>query len=186
MQKSVVQLLDLVRTMFLTHYMTNIAFISAVMHVPHIIIGANNANTISMVRFADVLGTLAVNAPSSNVSVTVGLPNALCSDPVVKVIKGGLTNIIGVLTALGIAVAVIGIVVGGLMRATSWGSEQRIAASNKAISSAVVGLIIILLAVILGTEIPNWFNLQNNACPLNPTSVSSPVSTPTSNSTSNT
>jgi hypothetical protein len=177
-----VQLLDLVRTMFLIHYITDVAFISATMHMPHIIIGANNASALSTVRFADVIGALAVNTPSA----TMGLPNALCSDPVVKVIKGGLTNIIGVLTALGIAVAVVGIVVGGLMRATSWGSEQRIAASNKAISSAVIGLIIILLAVILGTEIPNWFNLQNNACPLNPTSVSSTVATPGSTSPSNT
>jgi hypothetical protein len=171
--------------MFLIGYMTNIAFISAAMHMPHIIIGANNTNTLSVVRFANVIGTLAVDAPapSSNVPATLGLPNALCNDPVVRVIKGGLTNIIGVLTALGIAVAVIGIVIGGLMRATSWGSEQRIAASNKAISSAVIGLVIILLAVILGTEVPNWFNLQDNACPLNPTSISGPVSTPGSTST---
>jgi hypothetical protein len=169
--------------MFFTHYMTSIAFIFNAMQMPHIIIGANTINILSMARFTNVLGALAVNVPAA--SPTVGLPNALCNDPIVKVLKGGLTNIIGVLTALGIAVAVIGIVVGGLMRATSWGSEQRIAASNKAISSAVVGLIIVLLAVILGTEIPSWFNLQNNACPLNPTSVSSPVSTSSLPSPSN-
>jgi hypothetical protein len=169
--------------MFLIHYMTNIAFVASAMQMPHIIIGADNTNVLSIVRFTDVLGALAVNAPAP--SPTLGLPNALCNDPVVRVIKGGLTNIIGVLTALGIAVAVIGIVIGGLMRATSWGSEQRIAASNKAISSAVIGLIIVLLAVILGTEVPSWFNLQNNACPLNPSSVSSSVPTSGSTSSSN-
>ncbi len=50
------------------------------------------------------------------------------------------------LTTLGGAICVIGIIVGGLMRATAFGSERRIAASNIALSCAVVGFIIVLLA----------------------------------------
>jgi hypothetical protein len=50
------------------------------------------------------------------------------------------------LLALGATVFVIGVVVGGLMRITAFGSERRIAASNAALSCAVIGFIIILLS----------------------------------------
>ena len=80
-----------------------------------------------------------------------------CSDPFVSVLNGGLKMIIAILMGLGVAVSVIGIIVGGLMRATAWGSEQRIAMSNKAISSAVIGLVIVLLGITLGSQIPVWF-----------------------------
>ena len=85
----------------------------------------------------------------------VGSPN--CSDPFVTTLIGGLSVIINILMALGVAIAVIGIIVGGLMRATAWGSEQRIAMSNKAITCAVMGLVIVLLGVTLGNAIPGWF-----------------------------
>ena len=67
---------------------------------------------------------------------------------------------------LGVAIAVIGIIVGGLMRATAWGSEQRIAMSNKAITCAVIGLVIVLLGVTLGNQIPSWFNESGSGCSL--------------------
>ena len=87
------------------------------------------------------------------------VPN--CSDPFVTALVGGLGTIINILMALGVAIAVIGIIVGGLMRATAWGAEQRIATSNKAITCAVVGLIIVLLGVTLGGAIPGWFGRGN-------------------------
>jgi hypothetical protein len=96
--------------------------------------------------------------------------NANCSDPFVSTLEHGLGTIISVLMALGIAIAVIGIVVGGLMRATAWGSEQRIAMSNKAITCAVVGLVIVLLGVTLGGEIPAWFGNAGGSCTQNLTS----------------
>ena len=80
-----------------------------------------------------------------------------CNDPFIKTVEQGLGTIIGVLMGLGVVITVIGIVVGGLMRATAWGSEQRIATSNKAITCAVIGLVIVLLGVTLGGQIPNWF-----------------------------
>jgi hypothetical protein len=89
---------------------------------------------------------------------------ANCSDPFVTTLASGISTIIKVLMGLGVAVAVIGIVVGGLMRATAWGSEQRIAMSNKAITCAVIGLIIVLLGVTLGNQIPTWFSKPG--CPL--------------------
>ncbi|HEY4032923.1 MAG TPA: hypothetical protein VGL94_03050 [Ktedonobacteraceae bacterium] len=84
-----------------------------------------------------------------------------CSDPFVEALTGGIGTIINILMALGVAIAVIGIIVGGLMRATAWGAEQRIAMSNKAITCAVVGLVIVLLGVTLGGSIPGWFHKGN-------------------------
>jgi hypothetical protein len=89
---------------------------------------------------------------------------ANCSDQFVSALIGGLGTIINILMALGIAIAVIGIIVGGLMRATAWGSEQRIATSNKAITCAVVGLVIVLLGVTLGGQIPTWFGNAHGSC----------------------
>jgi hypothetical protein len=91
-------------------------------------------------------------------------PSANCSDPFVSTLVHGLGMIISVLMGLGIAIAVIGIIVGGLMRATAWGSEQRIAMSNKAITCAVIGLVIVLLGVTLGGQVPSWFGQGNNSC----------------------
>jgi hypothetical protein len=87
-----------------------------------------------------------------------------CNDPFVKTLEHGLGTIISVLMGLGVAIAVIGIVVGGLMRATAWGSEQRIATSNKAITCAVIGLVIVLLGVTLGGQIPAWFGDAKGSC----------------------
>ena len=108
----------------------------------------------------------------------LGLPNDLCADGFVKIIKNGLTTIIEVLTALGVVIAVIGIIIGGLMRATSWGNDQRIASSNKAITSAIMGLIIVLVAVALGNAVPSWFGLQSNTCTLAPSATPSSGSHP--------
>jgi predicted phage tail protein len=80
-----------------------------------------------------------------------------CSDAFVTTLIGGLSVIINILMGLGVAIAVVGIIVGGLMRATAWGSEQRIVMSNKAITCAVIGLVIVLLGVTLGNSIPGWF-----------------------------
>jgi len=92
-----------------------------------------------------------------HVIAVAGGPNANCGDPFVTAVVGGLGTVINILMGLGIAIAVIGIVIGGLMRATAWGNEQRIAMSNKAITCAVVGLVIVLLGVTLGNAIPGWF-----------------------------
>lgn len=152
------------------YYQVNTASIGTSMQVANSILGAGNAN---IFRFTNVIEDIALNTPN------LGVSNSFCNDPVVKIIRDGLTSIVGVLTALGVAVAVVGIIIGGLMRATAWGSEQRIAMSNKAISSAVLGLIIVLLGVILGTAVPTWFGLQNSTCPL-----SLPSSSPASGSSS--
>jgi hypothetical protein len=96
--------------------------------------------------------------------VIAASPAANCSDPFVETLVSGLGTIINILMGLGIAIAVIGIVVGGLMRATAWGSEQRIAMSNKAITCAIVGLVIVLLGVTLGGQVPAWFGNANGSC----------------------
>jgi hypothetical protein len=155
------------------YYMAKTTFIE--MHLANVIIGAYNTNVVTMFRFPNVIGTLAESAPNT------GTINPLCNDPLVALIKDAISTIIGILTALGVAIAVIGIIVGGLMRATAWGSEQRIGMSNKAISSAVVGLVIVLLGVAVGSAIPGWLHMQGSSCPLTPPS-SSPAPGPTSSS----
>lgn len=69
-----------------------------------------------------------------------------------------LKNIAQTLFDLGIVLCVIGIIVGGIMRATSFGSERRIAASNVALSCAVLGFLIILLAQPIGSVIQGAFH----------------------------
>ena len=91
------------------------------------------------------------------VHVIAAAPTSNCSDPFVTTLVAGLGQIINILMGLGVAIAVIGIVVGGLMRATAWVNEQRVVMSNNAITCAVVGLVIVLLAVTLGNAVPNWF-----------------------------
>jgi type IV secretory pathway VirB2 component (pilin) len=88
---------------------------------------------------------------------------AACTDPFVTTLQGGLSVITNILVALGVAIAIIGIIVGGLMRATSYGSEQRIMMSNKAITCAVIGLVIVLVATSLGDALPGWF--KEGGCP---------------------
>jgi len=90
--------------------------------------------------------------------------SANCSDQFVATLTKGLGMIINILMGLGVAIAVIGIVVGGLMRATAWGSEQKIAMSNKAITCAVIGLVIVLLGVTLGSQVPAWFGNAGGSC----------------------
>jgi hypothetical protein len=119
----------------------------------------------------DALGAAAIRSELL-VSAVIGASNlspiitANCSDQFVTTLSTGIEMIIRILMGLGVAIAVIGIIVGGLMRATAWGSEQRIAMSNKAISCAVIGLVIVLLGVSLGGQIPSWFGNANSGCPM--------------------
>jgi type IV secretory pathway VirB2 component (pilin) len=68
-----------------------------------------------------------------------------------------LKDIAQTLFSLGLVLCVIGIIVGGIMRATAFGSERRIAASNVALSCAVLGFLIILLAQPIGNAIQSAF-----------------------------
>ena len=61
-------------------------------------------------------------------------------------LKTFLKDIATTLWAVGGILCVIGLIVGGIMRATAFGSERRIATSNVALSCAVLGFLIILLA----------------------------------------
>ena len=72
-------------------------------------------------------------------------------------IESFLLNITSILVTLGVVLCVLGIVVGGLMRATAFGNERKVARSNQAIACAVVGLIIVLLAGAAGTAINSFF-----------------------------
>lgn len=75
---------------------------------------------------------------------------AACGTAAPAGLSTAISNIVNALTGIGAAVCALGIAIGGLMRATSFGSERRISESNTAIACAVVGLLIVLLAQALG------------------------------------
>jgi purine-cytosine permease-like protein len=64
-------------------------------------------------------------------------------------------GVCNVLKGVGVAVAVLGIMVGGLMRATAFGNERKVAISNQAIACAVIGLVIVLIAQVAATAAQN-------------------------------
>jgi hypothetical protein len=55
-------------------------------------------------------------------------------------------------------VCVLGIIVGGLMRATAFGNERKVARSNQAIACAVVGLVIVLIATVAAGAVNGVIN----------------------------
>jgi hypothetical protein len=68
-------------------------------------------------------------------------------------LSGLISTASSVLTGLGVTVCVLGIVVGGLMRATAFGNERKVARSNQAIACAVIGLVIVLLAQVIAPAV---------------------------------
>jgi hypothetical protein len=103
---------------------------------------------------------------------TLMTPATICNDPFVSVVITGITAIIGVLRAVGVALTIHGIVMGGLTRMLSFGDQRRISQSNREIIEAIVGLIIVLLSAALGNQIPVWFGLATHTCLLGPASSS--------------
>lgn len=101
-------------------------------------------------------------------------PPTMCYDPFVAVVKNGLTAIIAVLRALAVTATIHGIVMGGLTRMLSFGDTRRIAQSNREIIEAIVGLIIVILSVAVGNQIPVWFGLADHTCLIGPQGSSIP------------
>lgn len=95
-------------------------------------------------------------------------PPDMCYEQLVVVIKNGLTAIIAVLRALAVAITIHGIVMGGLTRMLSFGNARRIAQSNREIIEAIIGLIIVIVSVAVGNQIPVWFGLANHTCLIGP------------------
>jgi hypothetical protein len=58
---------------------------------------------------------------------------------------------------LGITIFLIGVAIAGIMRMLSFGSDRRVAMSNMALTAAVVGLLILVLASTLGSLIMQAF-----------------------------
>ncbi|GCE03479.1 hypothetical protein [Dictyobacter aurantiacus] len=67
-------------------------------------------------------------------------------DPIQTELTGFLSSVKNLLTGIGATIAVIGVIIGGLMRATAFGNERKVAISNQAIACAIVGLAIVLIA----------------------------------------
>jgi len=103
---------------------------------------------------------------------TLMTPTTMCNDPFVSAVITGITAIIGVLRAVGVALTIHGIVMGGLTRILSFGDQRRISQSNREIIEAIVGLVIVLLSAALGNQIPVWFGLATYTCLLGPVSSS--------------
>jgi hypothetical protein len=125
----------------------------AAIHASDTVAQSQGSHKAVLLGLANVIGAISASTPIGK----GGSVDPNCTDEFFVSVQGGLRVILQILLGLGATVAVIGIIIGGLMRAFSWGNEQRIAVSNKAIQTAIVGLIIVLLAVTLGSSIPNWF-----------------------------
>jgi hypothetical protein len=95
-------------------------------------------------------------------------PSPVCDDPFVVVMKNGLVSIIAVLRALAVTITIHGIVMGGLTRMLSFGDARRITQSNREIIEAIVGLIIVIMSVAVGNQIPVWFGLADHTCLIGP------------------
>ncbi len=63
----------------------------------------------------------------------------------------------GAVTGLGVAMFIIGVTIAGMMRMMSFGSERRIMVSNMAITAAIVGLAIMLMAGGIHTLLTQYF-----------------------------
>lgn len=61
-------------------------------------------------------------------------------------LKGTITNIISWVLGIVSLVAVVMIIIGGLQWMTSGGNEEKVEKAKKTISSAVVGIVIVILA----------------------------------------
>jgi hypothetical protein len=130
-----------------------IELVSPPLHV-HILGGTNLFSLVSPPMHVHTPGGQTAQTPTSCTSVGtdngVGIP---------KPIGDTLSGILRGLASIGAVVCALGIAVGGIMRATSFGNERRVSDSNTAITCAVVGLVVVLVAIPLG----NW--LENLACP---------------------
>jgi hypothetical protein len=121
------------------------------------------STTLTITRDMRILGVTIPKGLAILARPLATLPNTPDCDPgttngaIVNAINVGVGNIVHILMGVGIAVSVLGIIAGGLMRATSFGNERRIAMSNTAITCAVVGLIIVILGATIGNAIPAWF-----------------------------
>jgi hypothetical protein len=73
-------------------------------------------------------------------------------------LKTFIGNVTDILKGLGVGVAGIGIIVGGLMRATAFGNERKVAISNQAIACAIVGLVIVLVASTVAAGMQTLFH----------------------------
>ncbi len=70
---------------------------------------------------------------------------------------------------LGVVAFFVGISVAAIMRMLAFGSERRVATSNMALSAAIVGIIIILLANAIFAALHGW--LPNSDVPATPIPV---------------
>lgn len=93
-----------------------------------------------IMHFVQIFAPLHIVAAQAAACDTSGAPD----------VTTAINHIVNALTGIGAAVCALGIAIGGLMRATSFGSERRISESNTAIACAVVGLLVVLLSQGLG------------------------------------
>src|ERR1700724_2964240 len=79
------------------------------------------------VQFGVVIGTLNINPQ--------------CDDTFASTLSTGIVTVIRILMGLGVAIMVLGLLIGAIMRATAWENEQKIGQSYKALWGAGRGLV---------------------------------------------
>ena len=122
----------------------------------------------SLPTLSTAYDTLAIAAIRAEVrfGVVIGVVdiNPKCDDTFASTLSTGIVTVVRILMGLGVAIMVLGLLIGALMRATAWENEQKIGQSYKALWGAGLGLVIVLLSAILGGQIPGWFH--QSSCPL--------------------
>lgn len=78
-------------------------------------------------------------------------------------------NIIAFIYSIVGGLAVIVLIIGAIMYITAAGSSERVQLAKRAITSAIIGLIIVLVAVVLINAVLGLLGIQNTGSFLNPT-----------------
>ncbi|GHO93654.1 hypothetical protein KSF_037020 [Reticulibacter mediterranei] len=103
--------------------------------------------------FMHLLSTIDLTHLTHNLSIPLG---ALMADPLPQ-LNNFIKQIRGTVTAVGGTIFLIAVAIAGIMRMVAFGNERRIALSNMALTAAVIGLIIMLMATALSSFIGGAF-----------------------------
>jgi type IV secretory pathway VirB2 component (pilin) len=91
-------------------------------------------------------------------------PHLPACDPVGGALNKAAQSIQADARTVGAIVFVLAVIIAGIMRMIAFGSERRVAISNMALTAAVVGLGIVLLAPLIQNALISWVGNGSNGC----------------------
>jgi hypothetical protein len=105
--------------------------------------------------FLHLLSSVDLTHLSHSISFPLSSLLVMADDPLK--INALATKIKGIVMTVGGTIFLISVAIAGIMRMVAFGNERRVALSNMALTAAVVGLIIMLLATTLQTFLKGIF-----------------------------